>query len=64
MEEGKNQREPSEKERSRALYYAQKWIIPLLKLEPGELTAQVAELAQQEHEIPYSRRLMVSEATL
>lgn len=57
-------REPTEKERARALFYAQKWLIPLLRLEPGELTARIAELAEEEHEIPYSRRLTVSEATL
>lgn len=64
MDEGGDRREPTKKERARALYYAQTWLIPLLKLEPGELTAQVAELAEQEHEIPHSRRLRVSEATL
>ncbi|MBI3925496.1 MAG: transposase [Armatimonadetes bacterium] len=64
MEESGDRREPTEKERARALYYAQKWLIPLLRLEPGELTGRIAELAQEEHEIPYSRRLRVSEATL
>ena len=64
MEEGDGRREPTKRERDRALYYAQNWLIPLLKLEPGELTAQIAELAGQEHEIPHSRRLRVSEAPL
>jgi len=64
MDAAGNRREPTAKERDRALYYAQNWLIPLLKLEPGELTARVAELAEQEHEIPHSRRLTVSEATL
>lgn len=64
MEKIDASREPNERERARALYYAQEWVIPLLKLEPGERTARVAELAQQEHEIPHSRRSRVSEATL
>jgi len=64
VEESGSSREPTGRERERALFYAQKWLIPLLKLEPGELTAEIAELAEQEHEIPHSRRLRVSEATL
>lgn len=64
MEKSDDSREPTDKERARALYYAQTWIIPLLKLEPGERTAWVAELARQEHDIPHSRRRSVSEATL
>lgn len=65
MEEPRRQREPTQKERERALFYANKWLIPLLQLEePGERTAAVRALAEQEHGIPHSRRLRVSEATL
>ena len=64
MSDGGCEREPTGPERARALFCAQKWIIPLLQIEPGERTARVREMAQQEWEIPHSRRLSVSEATL
>ncbi len=57
-------REPTRQERERALFYAREWLIPLLQLKPGERTARVRELAEQQYEIPHSRRLGVSEATL
>lgn len=64
MEESRRVREPTQPERERALFYAREWIIPLLEVEPGERTARVRALAEQEFDIPHSRRLRVSEATL
>jgi transposase InsO family protein len=64
MQNADDRREPTDQERARALFYAQEWLIPLLRLEAGELTARISELAEAEHEIPFSRRLKVSEATL
>ena len=65
MELSDRGREPTQQERDRALFYAQEWIIPLLHVqEPGERTALVHELAQQQFDIPHSRRHGVSEATL
>lgn len=64
MNENDRSREPTPKERARASFYADKWLIPLLHLEDGQLTARVRELAEQEWEIPHSRRRTVSEATI
>jgi len=65
MEKSDLGREPTRQERDRALFYAQQWIIPLMQVEEfGERTARVHELAQQEFDIPHSRRNSVSEATL
>jgi hypothetical protein len=59
MQNTDSRREPTDQERARALFYAQEWLIPLLRLEEaGELTARISELAAGEHEIPFSRRLM------
>jgi len=64
MKEGDPRREPTPEERARAHFYVNKWLIPLQQLEPGQRTARVRELAEQEWEIPYSRRRSVSETSL
>lgn len=57
-------REPTQQERTRALFYAQEWLIPLLQIEEGERSARVRALAEQEWDIPESCRCGVSESTL
>lgn len=64
MKDGERSREPTPQERERALFYAREWLIPLRQLEPGQRTAAVRELSQQQFDIPYSQRHSVSEATL
>lgn len=64
MELTDRRREPTQQELDRALFYAQNWMIPLMQAPEGERTALVREMAQQEFEIPHSRRHSVSEATL
>lgn len=64
MKESDRSREPTAKERARAIFYADKWLIPLLHLEAGQRTARVRELAEQEWDIPHSCRRTVSEATI
>lgn len=56
--------EPTEREHARAVFYVEKWIAPLLHVEEGERTALVAYLAEQEWEIPHSRRIRVSQSTI